>query len=78
MPEEKATSTRSNVSKGDSYECGVCGVVVTVDECGDDYSPIMCCRAVYQKGKRSSNDVTERGPIANEAHLTVEFTNFLL
>ena len=43
MPEKKATSTKKKVSKGDSYECGVCGVVVTVDECGHEDSLIMCC-----------------------------------
>ena len=31
----KKTAATKNVAKGDSYSCGVCGIVVTVDEaCG--------------------------------------------
>lgn len=54
MPEKKATSTKKKVSKGDSYECGVCGVVVTVDECGHEDSLIMCCDQPMKERKVKS------------------------
>ena len=41
----KKDTTKKKVSKGDSYECGVCGMAVVVDEtcgCEDDFA-LMCC-----------------------------------
>ena len=45
MAEKKATSRKKRVSKGESYACEVCGLVVTVDEaCGcADICDIVCC-----------------------------------
>ena len=35
MPAKKDTATKRKVSKGDVYECGVCGMSAIVDEpCG--------------------------------------------
>ena len=54
MPEKKAAATKKKVSKGDSYECGVCGVVVTVDACGHEDSLIMCCGQPMKERKIKS------------------------
>ena len=44
MAEKKEKSITRKVSKGESYGCDVCGVVVTVDEpCGCEDTVIMCC-----------------------------------
>ena len=45
MADKKDATTKKKVSKGDSYECGVCGMAVVVDEpCGcEDTCDIMCC-----------------------------------
>jgi len=55
----KRASSRKVVSKGrtkvgDRYECGVCGLAVTVDEvCGcEDVCDIICCSGPMKK-KRS-------------------------
>lgn len=44
-PAKKAAPARKQVTKGDSYVCGVCGLAVTVDEdCGCvDVCDIICC-----------------------------------
>jgi hypothetical protein len=45
MAVKKDTTTKKKVSKGDLYECGVCGMAVVVDEpcgCEDDFA-LMCC-----------------------------------
>jgi hypothetical protein len=45
MAVKKDTIAKKKVSKGDSYECGVCGMAVVVDEpcgCEDDFA-LMCC-----------------------------------
>jgi hypothetical protein len=45
MAVKKDTTTKKKVSKGDSYECGVCGMAVVVDEpcgCEGDFA-LMCC-----------------------------------
>ena len=42
---QKDTTAKKKVSKGDAYECGVCGMAVVVDEpctCEDDFA-LMCC-----------------------------------
>ena len=41
----KKSTAKKKVSRGDSYECGVCGLVVTVDEaCGCvEACDIICC-----------------------------------
>lgn len=43
-PAKKATA-KKKVARGDSYSCGVCGIVVSVDEvCGCvDVCDIVCC-----------------------------------
>ena len=44
MPAKKETTTKRKVSKGDAYECGVCGMSVIVDEpCGCEETIITCC-----------------------------------
>jgi len=56
MPEKKASAAkkpraRSRTTKGDSYVCDVCGLVVTVDEvCGCiDAHEILCCEKPMRK-----------------------------
>ncbi len=41
----KKKVAKKGVKKGDAYQCGVCGLVVTVDEvCGCvDACDIICC-----------------------------------
>lgn len=47
MAQKKAVSKvgKKAVKKGDRYECGICGIAVTVDEaCGCvDTCDIICC-----------------------------------
>jgi hypothetical protein len=44
MPAKKDTATKRKVSKGDVYECGVCGMPVIIDEpCGCEETVITCC-----------------------------------
>lgn len=47
MAQKKATTkvSKKKVKKGDTYQCTVCGLVVTVDEaCGCvDACDIICC-----------------------------------
>ena len=46
MAEKKASEkTGKKTKKGDAYQCGVCGLAVTVDEaCGCvDACDIICC-----------------------------------
>lgn len=40
---------------GDVYQCGVCGLAVTVDEvCGcADYRDIICCEKAMKPKKRA-------------------------
>jgi hypothetical protein len=45
MVDKKEATTKKKVSKGDAYECGVCGMAVVVEEpcgCEDDFA-LMCC-----------------------------------
>jgi hypothetical protein len=46
---------KKGVKKGDVYECGVCGLAVTVDEvCGCvDYCDIICCEKPMKPKKRA-------------------------
>jgi len=45
MAEKTVTTAKKKVVRGDSYECEVCGLAVTVDEtCGCmDVCDIVCC-----------------------------------
>jgi hypothetical protein len=45
MAEKTGATARKKVAKGDSYECEVCGLAVTIDEtCGCvDVCDILCC-----------------------------------
>ena len=47
MAERKTSKkvSKKAVKKGDAYQCGVCGLVVTVDEERDcvDAGDIICC-----------------------------------
>ena len=51
-PVKKAA--KKGVKKGDVYQCGVCGLAVTVDEvCGCiDYCDIVCCEKPMKAKKR--------------------------
>jgi hypothetical protein len=56
MPEKKARAAkkpraRSKTSKGDNYECEVCGLSVVVDEvCGcEEVHEIICCEKPMRK-----------------------------
>ncbi len=46
---------KKDVKKGDMYQCGVCGLVVTVDEaCGCvDACDIVCCEKQMKPKKRT-------------------------
>ena len=50
----KRVMTRGKTKVGDTYQCGVCGLAVTVDEvCGcEDVCDIICCSGPMKK-KRS-------------------------
>jgi hypothetical protein len=45
MAEKKKAPAKKKMTKGTSYACEVCGLVVSVDEvCGCvDYCDIICC-----------------------------------
>lgn len=45
MADKKEAATKKKFSKGDAYECGVCGMAVVVEEpcgCGEEVV-LMCC-----------------------------------
>jgi hypothetical protein len=48
-------SVKKSVKKGDVYQCGVCGLAVTVDEvCGCvDACDIICCEKPMEPKKRT-------------------------
>jgi len=52
-PVKKAV--KKSVKKGDVYQCGVCGLAVTVDEvCGcTDYRDIICCEKPMKPKKQA-------------------------
>lgn len=52
----RKTQVKKNVAKGDSYSCGVCGIVVTVDEaCGcAEVCDIVCCGEPMKPKKAKS------------------------
>ncbi len=46
--------TKKGVKKGDVYQCGVCGLAVTVDECGCvDACDIICCEKQMKPKKKA-------------------------
>jgi hypothetical protein len=49
----KKAPAKKSVSKGQAYECGVCGLAVTVDEaCGCiEACDILCCGQPMQEKK---------------------------
>ncbi len=52
MVEKKAKKTsKKGIKKGESYQCSVCGLVVTVDEvCGCvETCDIICCEKPMKK-----------------------------
>ena len=57
MPEKTKTrakkhAAKKRMSKGDSYACDVCGLVITVDEaCGCVDADIICCGAPMKERK---------------------------
>lgn len=57
MAEKKAVKkvSKKGVKKGDVYQCGVCGLAVTVDEvCGCvDVCDIICCERQMKPKKRT-------------------------
>jgi hypothetical protein len=57
MAEKKALEKigKKAVKKGDVYQCGVCGLAVTVDEdCGCvDACDIICCEKQMKPKKRT-------------------------
>ena len=57
MAEKKAVKkvSKKGVKKGDVYQCGVCGLAVTVDEvCGCvDVCDIICCERQMKPKKRA-------------------------
>lgn len=52
-PEKKVA--KKKMKTGDVYQCGVCGLAVTVDEvCGcADYRDIICCEKAMKPKKRA-------------------------
>jgi len=57
MVEKKAAKkvSKKDVKKGDVYQCGVCGLGVTVDEvcCCEDTCDIICCEKQMKPKKRT-------------------------
>jgi hypothetical protein len=57
MAEKKAMKkvSKKAVKKGDAYQCGVCGLAVTVDEACDcvDVCDIICCGEEMEPKKRT-------------------------
>lgn len=51
MPKNKKTK----IKKGDKYKCGVCGLVVKIDEvCGCvDMCDIVCCEKPMKKKRKT-------------------------
>ena len=52
MPVKKEATTKKKVTKGDAYECGVCGMAVVVEEpcgCEDDFALICCGEPMKEK-----------------------------
>lgn len=54
ISKEKAPAKKGS-KKGDAYSCGVCGLVVVVDEaCGCvDACDLICCDTAMQPKKKS-------------------------
>ena len=54
-PDSKADSSRKAV-KGDSLECGVCGLVVTVDEISGyaEETVLLCCDQPMKPRKKAA------------------------
>ncbi len=52
---EKKASAKGNATKGESYACQSCGLVVTVDEdCGCvDACEIVCCDLPMKKTRKA-------------------------
>jgi hypothetical protein len=50
-----AKVSKKGVKKGDAYECGVCGIVVSVDEaCGCvDTCDLICCEKPMRAKRRA-------------------------
>jgi hypothetical protein len=56
MAGKKAATTKKKMSKGESYGCDVCGLVVTVDEpCGCADMAIMCCDQPMKERRIKAN-----------------------
>jgi hypothetical protein len=57
MAEKKAAkkTSKKDVKKGDVYQCGVCGLAVTVDEVSGcvDTCDIICCEKQMKPKKRT-------------------------
>lgn len=57
MAQKKVTpkGSKKGVKKGEAYQCGVCGLVVTVDEvCGCvDACDIICCEKPMKPKKKA-------------------------
>ena len=51
MPEKKEMISRKKISKGESYRCDTCGLVVTVDEGGREDAIFMCCDQPMEERK---------------------------
>ena len=52
---KEKTLAKKGSKKGDAYSCGVCGLVVVVDEaCGCvDTCDLICCDTAMKPGKKS-------------------------
>ncbi len=54
VAEKKKAPAKKRVSKGDAYECGVCGVAIVVDDacgCDAEYHEFICCGKPMKKKK---------------------------
>jgi glycerate-2-kinase len=66
MAEAKKAPARKKAAVGDTYECEVCGLVVSVDEvCGCvDTCDIICCNQpmTAKKSRRAAKKIEVKSP----------------
>jgi hypothetical protein len=55
MTNFRRVTSMAKAKKGDLFSCGVCGLVVAVDECGIGMGEVICCDKIPMvKGKAAA------------------------
>jgi hypothetical protein len=64
---EKEERAMVKAKKGDLFSCEVCGLVVSVDECGLNMAEINCCKLGMSKGKAAAEKAKKKTLLAAAA-----------